>query len=171
MKIYINGVADPETKRSPLSIHPSAADLHMGRGEFVTNGWDYPLNGAMDQVKIYNRALSTQEVEADYNLAFVGIKKKPAAENCLLQAYPIPFSDETTIRYKTTVAGRVSISIYNMSGQKIRTLVSATQQADDHSVTWDGTETGGEPAGSGVYSCTIYVDDQPVGRTKLVLLR
>ena len=171
MKIYINGVLDPESKTSPSTIHPSAADVHIGQGEFVINGWDYPFNGTMDEVKIYKRALSAQEVEDDYKLAFVGIDKNLALENGLLLAYPNPFNYSTTISYKTTVSGKVSLSIYNLSGQKIRTLVSETQQADHYSVVWDGTKTTGEPAGSGIYFCTFNIDDKPAVIKKLVLLR
>ena len=86
-----------------------------------------------------------------------------------MEAYPNPFNDKTTISYKTTVTSKVGISIYNMSGQKIRTLVSATQQADDYTVVWDGTKTGGEPAASGIYFCAFDVDNRPVARRKMVL--
>ena len=125
----------------------------------------------MDELKIYNRALSAQEVEEDYHSAFVGIDKNLAPENGVLQAYPNPFNYSTTIRYKMKVTGKVDISIYNLSGQKIRNLVSVIQQADYHSVVWDGTNAGGEPAGSGIYFCTFSIDEKPVVTKKLVLLR
>ena len=160
-----------ESKTSPSTIHPSAADVHIGQGEFVSNEWDYPFNGTMDEVKIYKRALSTQEVEDDYKLAFVGINKNLALENGSLLAYPNPFNYSTTISYKTTVSGKVAISIYNLSGQRIRTLVSEIQQADNHSVVWDGTYATGEPAGSGIYCCTFSINDKPVVIRKLVLLQ
>jgi len=171
MKIYINGVLDPDTKTSPSTIHPSAADVHIGRWEFTSNDWYYPFNGTMDEAKIYNRALSAQEVEDDYNLASVGINKNLALENGLLQAYPNPFDYSTTISYKTTVTGKVAITIYNFSGQKIRTLVSETRQADHHSVAWDGTNATGGPAGSGIYFYTLDIDDKPLVTKKLVLLK
>ena len=69
-----------------------------------------------------------------------------------------------------SVPGKVTISIYNMSGQKIRTLVGETRQADNHSVVWDRTKTGGETAASGIFFCTLELDNRPVARKKLVLL-
>jgi len=125
----------------------------------------------MDEVKIYNRALSAQEIEDDYNLAPVGINKNLVLEDGLLQAYPNPFNYSTTISYKTAVTGKVTISIYNLSGQKIRTLVNETQQADHHSVVWDGTNATGGSAGSGIYFCTLNIDNRPVATKKLVLLK
>jgi flagellar hook assembly protein FlgD len=88
-----------------------------------------------------------------------------------LQAYPNPFNYSTTISYKTTVTGKVAITIYNLSGQEIRTLVSETRQADHHSVVWDGTNAMGGSAGSGVYFYTLDIDNRPVATKKLVLLR
>ncbi len=105
------------------------------------------------------------------NSAPVGISKNLALENGGLQAYPNPLNHSTTIRYTTTLPGKVGISIYNMSGQKIRDLVSETQQADNHSVVWDGTDARGEPAGSGIFFCAFDIDDKPVATIKLVLLK
>ncbi len=171
MNIYINAVLDPESNTSPSGIHPSAADVHIGKWEFASNQSDYPFNGTMDEVKIYKRALSAQEVEDDYHSAPVGIGKNLALENGGLQAYPNPLNHSTTIRYTTTLPGKVGISIYNMSGQKIRDLVDETQPADNHWVVWDGTDARGEPAGSGIFFCTFDIDDKPVATKKLVLLQ
>ena len=171
MKIYINAVLDPESNTSPSGIHPSASDVHIGKWEFASNQSDYPFDGTMDEVKIYKRALSGQEVEDDYHSAPVGISKNLALENGGLQAYPNPLNHSTTIRYTTTLPGKVGISIYNMSGQKIRDLVDETQPADNHWVVWDGTDARGEPAGSGIFFCAFDIDDKPVATIKLVLLK
>ena len=73
--------------------------------------------------------------------------------------------------YKTTVAGKVDISIYNLTGQRILTLVSAIQQADDHSVVWGGTSSTGKLVNSGIYFCTFSIDEKPLVIRKLVLLQ
>jgi hypothetical protein len=173
MKMYINGVLDPQIAAPPTSIHTSAANLHIGRWEFESYEWYYPLNGNMDEVKIYNRALTAREISDDYNLAPVGINENPVSllpEDGLLQVYPNPFNSSTTIRYKTTVSGKVTISIYNLTGQKIWSRVNEAQQADNHSVVWDGTNATGGSAGSGIYFCTLKIDNKPIAIKKLVLL-
>ena len=45
------------------------------------------------------------------------------------------------------------------------------EEADNHSVVWDGTDATGGSAGSGVYFCTFNIDDNPVATKKLVLLQ
>ncbi|MEA3480315.1 MAG: LamG-like jellyroll fold domain-containing protein, partial [Bacteroidota bacterium] len=173
MKIYFNGVLDPMTEVPPSSIHTSSADLQIGRWMTGPDQWFYPFDGTMDEVKIYNRALTAQEIEDDYNLAPVGIHENPVSLplDRFFQAYPNPFIYSTTIGYKTAVTGRVTISIYNLSGQKIGTLVNETRQAGHHSVVWDGTNATGGFAGSGMYFCILHIDNRPVATKKLVLLK
>jgi len=173
MKIYINGELDPNTETPPAVIHPSSADLHIGRWMIGPEVWHYPFDGTMDEVKIYNRALSADEIEADYNRAPVGIDENSVSlpPDGFLQAYPNPFNSSTTIRYKTAATGNVTISIYNLSGQKIRTLVNEVQQTDNHEVVWDGTNAGGGSAGSGIYFCTLNIDNRPIAISKLVILK
>ena len=57
----------------------------------------------------------------------------------LAQNYPNPFNPSTTLRYQLPVTGSVDLSIYNLSGQKIVTLVSEIQSAGNYSVEWDAT--------------------------------
>ncbi len=67
------------------------------------------------------------------------------------QNYPNPFNPETMIRYSLAKAGFVRLSIYNLSGQEIRTLVNDTKQAGSHESTWDGKNDSGQPVPSGLY--------------------
>ncbi len=69
----------------------------------------------------------------------------------LLQNYPNPFNPTTEIRYDLAQAAEVELTVYNLLGQKIRTLVKARQAAGFHSVQWDGANAAGEIVASGVY--------------------
>ena len=73
----------------------------------------------------------------------------------LSQNYPNPFNPETTIRYDLPEGGVVRLFLYNLSGQKIRTLVDVHQMAGSYSVTWDGTDETGRAVASGVYLCRM----------------
>ncbi len=64
----------------------------------------------------------------------------------LLQNYPNPFNAQTTISYSLPEPGPVTLSIYNIMGQKVATLVDGVQQAGEHKVVWDAREVA-----SGVY--------------------
>jgi hypothetical protein len=69
----------------------------------------------------------------------------------LHQNYPNPFNPSTEIRYGVGRAGPVTIKVYNMRGQEIRTLVDRLHQAGSYNFTWNGRDQLGQPVASGVY--------------------
>ena len=88
----------------------------------------------------------------------------------LSQNHPNPFNPETTIRYTLAETGVVRLSLYNVSGQLIRTLVGGERAAGSHSVTWDGRDDAGREVASGVYVGWMEVDGFRAVR-KLALVR
>jgi immune inhibitor A len=88
----------------------------------------------------------------------------------LEQNYPNPFNPQTNIRYSLPQEGRVNIEIFNLLGEKIRTLVERTQTRGAHAVGWDGTDGQGNPVPSGVYFCRLTIDDF-TKTDKMVLLK
>ncbi|MFO7890420.1 MAG: PKD domain-containing protein [bacterium] len=72
----------------------------------------------------------------------------------LLENYPNPFNPETKIKYELPVAGNVTIKIYNMMGQQVRTLVNGFEEAGYHQVIWDGCNDKANKVPSGMY---IYI--------------
>jgi len=69
--------------------------------------------------------------------------------------YPNPFNAQTEIQYALPEPSEVNLSVYNIMGQKVRTLVEGRQFAGVHMVTWDGKNENGETVASGVYFYTI----------------
>jgi hypothetical protein len=67
------------------------------------------------------------------------------------QNYPNPFNPSTTINYALPVAANVSIEIFNVAGQRVRTLVSGLVEAGNHSALWDGGDSFGHQVASGIY--------------------
>lgn len=88
----------------------------------------------------------------------------------LSQNYPNPFNPTTTINYQLNNSGEVIISIYNISGQKVKTLVNGFQQAGSHTIQWDGKNEHGILLTSGVYVCHLQTDGFSKS-IKLMLLR
>jgi hypothetical protein len=76
----------------------------------------------------------------------------------LNQNYPNPFNPSTEISFALPQAGHVDLSIYNVLGQHVRTLVSGFKEADRHTVTWDGRTDQGQTAASGIYFYRIKAD-------------
>ncbi|MCP4708745.1 MAG: T9SS type A sorting domain-containing protein, partial [Planctomycetes bacterium] len=69
----------------------------------------------------------------------------------LSRNYPNPFNPRTTIQFALPEAGQVKMTIYNSTGQVVKTLVDAEMEAAYHSVQWDGTNDSGQTISSGVY--------------------
>ncbi len=65
--------------------------------------------------------------------------------------YPNPFNPETTISFTTKKNGPVSIDVFNIKGQKVRTLLNENRQAGNHIVVWNGKDDSGNSLASGVF--------------------
>lgn len=69
----------------------------------------------------------------------------------LNQNYPNPFNPSTQISFDLPVAGKVDLSVYNVLGQNVRTLVNQDMEAGSHTITWDGRSSSGTQVASGIY--------------------
>lgn len=67
------------------------------------------------------------------------------------RAYPNPFNPSTTINYQLPRAGDVKLVIYNVLGQKVRTLVNQRMEAGFFKSVWNGTNDAAQPVASGIY--------------------
>jgi hypothetical protein len=83
-------------------------------------------------------------------------------------AYPNPFNPSTTIRFTLPGPGVVSLRIYDVRGRLVRSLVDGPQPAGERSAVWDGIDSVGSPAASGVYFVRLQADGQ--AQTKKILL-
>ena len=88
----------------------------------------------------------------------------------LKQNYPNPFNPSTQIQYALPSETRVLISIYDLTGRKVRTLVNEVQSAGHRSVMWNATNEIGRPVSAGMYIYTIQAGDFIQNR-KMVLMK
>ncbi|MFZ0390314.1 MAG: FlgD immunoglobulin-like domain containing protein, partial [Calditrichia bacterium] len=77
----------------------------------------------------------------------------------LLQNFPNPFNSETAIGFQLSAVSEVEISVYNLLGQKVRTLANRKFTAGEHTVKWDGRDDAGREAASGVYVYQLQTAD------------
>ena len=94
----------------------------------------------------------------------------PALTTELSGNYPNPFNPETTIRYSLRDAGPVSIGIYNLKGQLVKTLVHETKAAGTYNVVWTGTDQNGRAVSSGVYYYKMNAGSYSSSR-KMILVK
>ncbi|UCG52647.1 MAG: T9SS type A sorting domain-containing protein, partial [Candidatus Latescibacterota bacterium] len=89
----------------------------------------------------------------------------------LYQNTPNPFNPTTVIRFDVPNDGtRVTLAIYNVSGRLVRSIVDGNVTAGRKSVTWDGTDTSGNPVSSGVYFYRLATGKRTITK-KMVLLK
>ena len=82
----------------------------------------------------------------------------------LWQNAPNPFGQRTAIRYQLPVPGDVRLSVYNISGQAVRTLAAGRRPAGAYSAAWDGRNDAGQSSAPGVYFCRLAA-----GRANVVM--
>ncbi|HTY58792.1 MAG TPA: FlgD immunoglobulin-like domain containing protein, partial [Bacteroidota bacterium] len=111
-----------------------------------------PFSNA-DQFEIIANHLPSPQDEWTFNpsiLTGVAQASVPASLS-LSQNYPNPFNPSTTIHYQLSTAGKVTMKIYNVLGQEVRTLLNEVQNAGPHTLTWNSRNDAGIGVASGVY--------------------
>jgi endo-1,4-beta-xylanase len=106
-------------------------------------------------------------------LAGNGVEELPAimpADYTLDQNYPNPFNPSTTIRYIMRRSSHVKVTIYDLRGQKVRTLVDAYQTAGEYSPVWDGRNDQNNAVSSSIYFYRLTADDFSQQK-KMILIR
>jgi len=93
----------------------------------------------------------------------------------LFPAYPNPFNPTITIPYAIPKNGLVKISIYNIVGQKVITLVDQIQEEGVHYIVWNGINENGRAASTGIYFVNFYIkynsNSSDLESYKIVLLK
>ncbi len=150
----------PENFKLHILDEDYQCPIQINQGTFTITMGD---SGTTRQLKII---IGTDEYAKNNNN---GISLIPIT-NVLYQNYPNPFNPETTIRYQIGQRGQVTLEIYNMLGQKIRTLVHKSQSPGQHQIHWNGANDAGNSVASGIYIYSLKTSEFTHTR-KLVLIR
>jgi hypothetical protein len=86
----------------------------------------------------------------------------------LLVAHPNPFRSATRISFKTPAGGHATLTVYDVAGRHVRTLVDAPLPPGSHDVTWDASDEMGRRVVSGLYFCRVTAGEYTEAR-KLVV--
>ena len=143
---------------------PEAGQVHVMNS--IVNGSE--VSGDGDIVRLVFRVLRDFEDNARFEIAeglvfdpsqlanplaggVLDIQTTPT-EFALLQNFPNPFNPDTTIGYELAESADVTLQIYNVVGQVVRTLIAAEPQSvGRYQVRWDGMDDRGTPVSSGIY--------------------
>ncbi len=147
-----------------FSVH--VIDLNAENAVPVTSGSFQVTLASADAPHYYKVIMGTDAYAAKESN---GIPLHPVAY-ALGQNYPNPFNPSTTIRYALAEKTGVTLEIYTVLGQRVRTLFSGEQTTGEYEVVWDGTNDGGAHVASGVYFYRLRTGDFNAVR-KLVMIR
>ncbi|MCK4560987.1 MAG: family 10 glycosylhydrolase [Calditrichia bacterium] len=115
--------------------------------------------------KLDNESIASNAVD----LIFTAIEEPlvlPPSDFTLNQNYPNPFNPSTVISWQLEVGGRVELTIFNIIGEKVTTLVSEKQQAGHHQIEWNASRYA-----SGVYYYRLQTSGGFVQSKRMILIR
>jgi len=117
---------------------------------------------------------AAQKVLAEFGEVPLGVAGKPEnkeriAEVRLLQNAPNPFKHQTSISYQLPKSGMVTLNIYNIAGQLVKTLINGEHQSGSYTVKWDGRDRQNRQSSAGVYIYHLIIGDQTQSRKMIVL--
>ena len=157
-----------EAEHYRMTILGQATDIWMSK--------DVPF---FSPIKVMLGPITTLElVDYDWSVALSSPKKEEKLipkESKLLQNYPNPFNPETWIPFSLKDKAQVTIKIYNLTGQLIRTLSLGEKESEEYTsknraAYWDGHNNEGEEVASGVYFYQLKAGDK-VFTKKMVVLK
>ena len=125
------------------------------------DGFDSTWGGVQDAfvVKIAKTPVPVEEI----------FTPQLPTEFILLQNCPNPFNPSTIIQYSIARKCQVALSIYNVIGQKVRTLIDETKSAGSYRIEWNGNDDSGKPVSTGVYLYRFQAGDVVQTRKMLLL--
>ena len=157
-EIYINGELDAFTSFSGL-ILTTTIDLMIG--QVLPGNTEYNFKGVLDDIRIYNYALSYSSIQSlnDFMTDIEDEQEVESPKNFgLAQNYPNPFNSQTNIEFQVSTQSSVKLEIFNILGQKIKTLLNEEKSPGYYTINWDGKNDFGNSVNSGIYFIKFSTD-------------
>ena len=127
----------------------------------TTQGWNLVADGVWMMRTIVVTPTGVKEINGD------GVMP---AQFELVGNYPNPFNPSTEIEFLAPTAGNVSIEVYNIAGQLVKTVFDGLVEPGIRIVSWDATDNNGNKVTSGVYFYKLIAGDK-VDTRKMVLVK
>ncbi|MCF7793064.1 MAG: T9SS type A sorting domain-containing protein [Candidatus Cloacimonetes bacterium] len=187
---YAHFEASPTTGTAPLAVQ--FTNLSVGPINYWT--WDFENDGVIDsddqnpvhiyeepgiysiKLTIYTPGIGTEREAFRFDYITVGDSVSVNNDQInvtqyYIHNYPNPFNPSTTISFDLTAkdAKNAKIEIYNLKGQKVKTLPFTVSQSPKVSVIWNGTDQNNKPVSSGIYLYRLKAGDVDVSKKCLLL--
>ncbi len=153
---------------------PSQDDFTIGmENSDGTIGLTYCYDNAYNEYASYVRAEFAIKITTDTPV-YVGIEENPVtlgpATYKLIGNFPNPFRGHTVIRFAIPKESNVNLSIYDISGRKVATLMSGKVKRGYYSVIWNGRDERGRKVKSGIYFYVLKANKFRKSR-KMIMVR
>jgi len=149
------GLLDPDMPTVPIEV--TSADGGLFTFTDVPPG-EYGLEVSMEGYNHYVHPTNIVVTDSDITDLIIDLGPRGIADEVIIPTttalktnYPNPFNPSTTIAYDLAKADNVVIEIYNIKGQRIKTLANGTFNAGSYRIVWNGDDQHGRNVGSGVY--------------------
>jgi hypothetical protein len=103
-------------------------------------------------------------------VAMVYAQDAVSSEFGLSENYPNPFNPSTSIDFSIGTEGFVSLTVYDITGRMVSTLVEGNLSTGDHSVVWDGVDSNGTLVSAGIYIYALQTETSSITR-KMVFMK
>ena len=153
----------------------SVDDPTVDQIELTPTKVEYPNHSALFVYSEFNGdkpEMKVEEPQFEGVSVYLNTSSSPSVpvSFSLHQNYPNPFNPSTIIEYDLPAASKVRLDVFNVLGQKVKTLVDDYQEAGYQSVTWNGDDDNGGSAATGIYFYKISADNK-VETRKMMLLK
>ena len=89
--------------------------------------------------------------------------------NLKISNYPNPFNPVTIIKFSLPKKSEVELTIYNIKGQKVKTLLKSHLLHGEHSIVWDGKDMNDKPVSSGIYFTRLKAGNKKIVKKMMML--
>ncbi len=170
LEIYINGNLDAFVPFSGLIL---TTNIDLTIGQVLPSNTQYNFKGILDDIRIYNYALSLSDIKnLDDFTTDINDKKKDLLPKdfYLTQNYPNPFNSQTNIEYRIPTLSRIKLEIFDLLGQKVKTLLNEEKSSGIYMINWNGKDDLNNSVNSGIYFLKL-TSEKFSSTKKMILLK
>ena len=161
-------VYDLQNPAYPIYLYSYRWD-HYSNDLEVFGNYVYSANGRIGTYQNYGLSLlDFSDFMTEINEPLIPY---PSSLISNLSNYPNPFNPETTISFSIPEESKVDLSIFNIKGQKIRSLLNDQITAGEYSIVWNGEDASGKKVSSGVYLYKLHINDKTELVKRCLLLK
>lgn len=150
----------------PLSYRLADDSICRDRGD--STGLELPDTDLAGNPRIYGFEVDLGCYEWTYPMSMEEDFSPGAIQ---LAAFPNPFSEHYTLLFNLKQRGLLNCEIFNVKGQRVRSLADSHYTIGDHMLVWDGCDNAGIQLGSGIYFIRMQLDDRVIATRKMIMTK